>query len=105
MDSPYAVNFDGNLDQATQHLKTLANRHRLLVMCKIARQPLTVSELVELMDISQPALSLHLAKLREEEMVKTRREGKQIYYSIANPKLADLVEHICYQFKCWGESS
>jgi ArsR family transcriptional regulator len=103
MDSPCVVDFQKNLDQATQCLKVLANRNRLVVMCKIVRQPHTVSELVELTGLSQPALSLHLAKLRNEGMVSTKRQGKQVYYSIACPELEELVEHICYRFQCWGE--
>lgn len=104
MDSPFTVNFESNLDTATGYLKILANRSRLMVMCKITREPHSVSELVELTGMSQPALSHQLAKLRENGMVKTERRGKEIYYSIANHKLSELVEHICYQFQCWGGS-
>jgi ArsR family transcriptional regulator len=101
MDSPYLVNFEGNLINATHYMKILSNQHRLKVMCRIVHAPHTVSELVELTGISQPALSLHLAKLREEKMVEAKRDGKQVFYRIANHQLAALVEHICYQFKCW----
>lgn len=104
MDSPFAVDFESNLDTATGYMKVLANRSRLMVMCKITREPHSVSELVELTGMSQPALSHQLAKLREDGMVKTERRGKEIYYSIANRKLSELVEHICYQFQCWGGS-
>lgn len=82
-------------------MKMLANRGRLIVMCKISKRPYSVSELVLLTGMSQPALSLHLAKLREEEMVMTERRGKEIYYSIASQKLKELVEHISYKFQCW----
>jgi DNA-binding transcriptional ArsR family regulator len=104
MDSPFAVDFESNLDTATGYMKVLANRSRLMVMCKITREPHSVSELVELTGMSQPALSHQLAKLRDDGMVKTERRGKEIYYSIANRKLSELVEHICYQFQCWGGS-
>ncbi len=101
MDSPYPVDFSNNVDQATDYMKVLANRGRLIVMCKISRRPYTVSELVQLTGMSQPALSMHLAKLRDANMVTTNRDGKEIYYSIANAELKDLVEHICYRFQCW----
>lgn len=105
MDSPYPVDFDLNMNKAIDYMKILANRSRLLVMCKISREPHSVSELVALTGMSQPALSHQLAKLREEGMVSTERKGKQIYYSVASPALADLVEYVCYQFQCWGEST
>ena len=104
MDSPFAVDFESNLNTATGYMKVLANRSRLLVMCKITREPHSVSELVELTGMSQPALSHQLAKLREDGMVKTQRRGKEIYYSIASRQLSELVEHICYQFQCWGDT-
>lgn len=104
MDSLFPVDFESNLDTATGYMKVLANRSRLMVMCKITREPHSVSELVKLTGMSQPALSHQLARLREDSMVKAERRGKEIFYSIANQQLADLVEHICYQFQCWGGS-
>lgn len=104
MDSPLIVDFESNLEKASEYMKVLANRSRLMVLCKITREPHSVTELVELTGMTQPALSHQLAKLREDHMVTTERRGKEIYYSIANQKLADLVEHICYQFQCWGGS-
>ena len=101
MDSPFPVDFDTNVDEASHYMKVLANKHRLIVMCKIKSKPHTVSELVTLTGMSQPALSMHLAKLRDEGMVSTEREGKEVYYSIANNHLRDLVEHVCYRFQCW----
>lgn len=104
MDSPFAVNFESNIDIAAEYMKVLANRSRLVVMCNITREPHSVSELVEITGMSQPALSHQLAKLREDGMVKTQRKGKEIYYSIANRQLTELLEYICYQFQCWGGS-
>lgn len=101
MDSPFPVNFSSNIDSAIHYMKVLANRHRLMVVCKIAREPHSVSELIELTGMSQPALSMHLARLRDEAMVTTQRQGKEIYYSIANYDLKDLVEHVTYRFQCW----
>lgn len=103
VDSPFSVNFEKNLETATQYMKILSNKHRMLVMCKITQEPHSVSELVTLTGLSQPALSHQLAKLRDMNMVSTNRLGKEIYYSIANPELAGLIEDICYRFQCWGE--
>ena len=101
MDSPYPVNFQRNIANAARYLKILANSSRLIVMSKIVRHPHPVSELVVLTGMLQPALSMHLARLREEEMVRAERRGKEVYYSIANDELEDLVEHVCYRFQCW----
>lgn len=88
------------VDEAARYMKLLSHPRRLMVMCKITRKPHCVSELMALTNMSQTALSHQLAKLREENMVKTKRKGKEIYYSIADPQFADLVEHICRRFQC-----
>lgn len=67
---------------AANLLKKLGNEHRLLVLCTLMAGELSVSELHELMPISQSSLSQHLASLREAELVKTRRESQTIYYSL-----------------------
>lgn len=104
MDSPFPVNLESNLDAATAHMKVLANRSRLLVMYKITRKPHTVSELIDVTGMSQTALSHQLAKLREDGMVHTQRQGKAVYYSIASCQLSELVEHIFYKFQCWADT-
>lgn len=100
MDSPRPINFDSNVDKASHYMKVLANKHRLIVMCKIKSKPYTVSELVSMTGMSQPALSMHLAKLRDEGMVSAERAGKEVFYSIANDHLKGLVEHVCCRFQC-----
>ena len=67
---------------AAQLLKALGNEQRLLVLCNLLAGPLSVGELNERVDLSQSALSQHLALLREAGLVDTRREAQTIYYSL-----------------------
>jgi DNA-binding transcriptional ArsR family regulator len=68
--------------EAAQLLKALANEQRLLILCNLLERPLSVSELNERVELSQSALSQHLALLRESGFVETRRESQSIYYSL-----------------------
>lgn len=85
--------------QASCLLKVLANRDRLLLLCQMTKGEYRVSDLEGLTGIKQPTLSQQLTVLREEEMVFTRREGKQIFYSIAS-KEALAVMQVLYQMYC-----
>lgn len=67
---------------AARLLKTLGNEQRLLIVCNLLERPLTVGELNERVDLSQSALSQHLAVLREEGVVETSREAQSIRYSL-----------------------
>lgn len=72
--------------QASALLKTLANPDRLLLLCQLTQGEFCVSDLERMTGIRQPTLSQQLTVLREEALVSTRREGKQIFYSIASPE-------------------
>ncbi len=67
---------------AAHLLKALGNEQRLLILCNLLEGPLSVGELNQKLDLSQSALSQHLALLRESGMVDTRREAQTIYYSL-----------------------
>jgi ArsR family transcriptional regulator, virulence genes transcriptional regulator len=67
---------------AAQLMKALGNEQRLLILCNLVERPLSVSEINERVQLSQSALSQHLALLREQGMVETRREAQSIYYSL-----------------------
>ena len=84
--------------QVAAILKQLSNPYRLMVLCCLSNGELTVGELNEQIDLSQSALSQHLAKLRESEIVTTRRDSQTIYYRIANPKIKYLLEVLQQQF-------
>jgi len=84
------------LRESAQHasrlLKSLANERRLLVLCHLSQGEKSVGELERLVDISQSALSQHLARLRREHLVETRREAQTIYYSICSPEALTVLE-------------
>ena len=76
---------------AVQMLKELANENRLMIMCALSESELSVGELNERIDLSQSALSQHLARLRGQGMVKTRRKGQTIYYSLPDSEALDII--------------
>ena len=77
--------------QAVAALKLLGNEDRLLLLCQLSQGERCVSELGEQLGIHQPTLSQQLGVLRSEGAVSTRRQGKNIYYSIADPAILDIV--------------
>ena len=86
-------------EEACALMKVLSNRDRLLLLCQLAEGEKNVGELQELLGIMQPTLSQQLAVLREEQLVETRREGKNIYYRIASPQ-AQAVMQVLYTEFC-----
>lgn len=70
--------------QASGLLRLLANEDRLLLLCQLTQGEQNVSALEDLTGIRQPTLSQQLGVLRNEQVVETRREGKQIYYRLCN---------------------
>lgn len=84
---------------ATRLLKAMANESRLMVLCALAEGERSVGEINAIVDLSQSALSQHLAVLRREGLVTTRRESQTIYYSIASPEAAGLVGYL-YKTYC-----
>lgn len=77
--------------RAVSALKVLANEDRLLLLCQLSQGELCVSDLEALLDIRQPTLSQQLGVLRTEGVVNTRREGKKIYYSVADATLLQVL--------------
>ena len=86
-------------DTVVSALKSLANTDRLLILCHLAQQELNVSQIEEKTQIQQPTLSQQLMMLRKSEVVQTRRDGKQIYYSIKDEKLVLILNQL-YQLYC-----
>lgn len=85
--------------RACSLLKTLGNADRLLLLCQLTQGEFCVSELESVLRIQQPTLSQQLGVLREEKLVNTRREGKQIYYSLASTEAAAVMQ-VLYQLYC-----
>src|SRR3990167_1196465 len=80
-------------------LKSLANTDRLLILCHLSQQELNVSQIEEITDIKQPTLSQQLMMLRKSDVVNTRRDGKQIYYSIKDERMIEVL-NILYSLYC-----
>ena len=72
---PYAL-------KAAELLKALANEQRLMILCHLIQEPLSVGQLNERVPLSQSALSQHLAVLRESGIVQTKREAQSVWYSL-----------------------
>ena len=79
-------------------LKAVSNENRLLILCHLGKGEMSVTELNERFDLSQSALSQHLAKLRQDDLVSTRRESQTIYYSLASVKAARLIRFLHAEF-------
>ena len=88
----------GAAAQAVGVLKLLANEDRLLLLCQLSQGEMCVSDLESRLGIRQPTLSQQLAVLRRENAVTTRREGKNIYYQIADPRLLALLQTMYQQY-------
>jgi DNA-binding transcriptional ArsR family regulator len=71
--------------EAAQLVKLLANENRLLILCRlVVAREMSVSDLADAVGLSQSALSQHLARMREEGLLATRREAQTVFYRIAN---------------------
>jgi ArsR family transcriptional regulator len=80
-----------NAAEAAAMLRMLSHEARLAVLCELSGGERSAGALVESSGLSQSALSQHLAKLRDEGLVKTRRDGQTIYYALADDKAARII--------------
>jgi DNA-binding transcriptional ArsR family regulator len=87
-----------NAHKACDLLGAMANTSRLMILCQLAGGEMSVSELQPAIGLSQSALSQHLAVLRRRHLVRTRRAGQSIYYSLASPEAASVMETLHEQF-------
>lgn len=86
-------------DEASELLKALANRHRLIIICQLIEKERSVGELADLLKIRDSTVSQHLALLRKDGLVKARRDGQTIWYTIASGPARELVRAL-YQVYC-----
>ena len=86
-------------DEAVGALKLLANVERMLLLCQLSQGEMCVSELEAQLDIRQPTLSQQLGVLRTEGVVSTRRQGKNIFYSVADPSVLEILA-VLYRIYC-----
>lgn len=81
-----------NAHQASELLKAMSNEKRLMILCYLASGEKAVGEMEKLVGLSQSALSQHLARLRRDGLVKTRRSSQTIYYSLAGGEAQAIME-------------
>jgi len=80
-----------NAAAAARFLRALGNEKRLQILCRLHDGELSVGELQQDLELSQSALSQHLARLRQDDLVLTRREAQTIYYSLADAAVTDII--------------
>jgi len=86
-------------DQASELLKALSNRHRLLIICQLIDGERSVGELAEFLNLRDSTVSQHLALLRKDGLVAARRDAQTIYYSIASTPAREILKTL-YQIYC-----
>jgi ArsR family transcriptional regulator, virulence genes transcriptional regulator len=89
---------------AETFLKALANRYRLMILCELHKGERSVTSLQNVCGLSQSSLSQHLARLREDGLVSTRRESQTIYYSLAD-KSVSLIIALLHDLYCVDRSA
>ncbi len=89
------VNFEDlekNAEEAARLLTNMAHPKRLMVLCRLVQSECTVGELAEAVNLSQSALSQHLAKMRASNLVSTRRSAQTIYYTLASVEVESVLQ-------------
>lgn len=90
--------FEASAAEAAKLLRALGNERRLMILCQLADGELSVGDLLPRVGVSQSALSQHLAVLRDEGLVATRREGQTIRYRIEDPAAMRVMETLAEIF-------
>jgi ArsR family transcriptional regulator len=90
---------EATAEDAASLLKALSHEGRLLILCHLTTGEKSVTEVERLLDASQAAVSQQLARLRLEGLVTSRREGKAIYYSLADPKVRRILD-VLHELYC-----
>lgn len=81
-----------NAEEASRLLKAMSNERRLMILCHLVAGEKSVGQLEQLVGLSQSALSQHLARLRKDGFVRTRREAQTIYYSLKGDEARTIIE-------------
>lgn len=90
---------DAAADRASSLLRELANAKRLMILCHLSQAELSVGALQTRVGLSQSALSQHLARMREQGLVRTRRDGQTIHYALASPEVRRVIDTL-YAIYC-----
>lgn len=80
--------------KASELLKAISHETRLTILCLLAEGELSVSEIEDIIDLPQATVSQLLARLRFASLVTTRREGRTIYYRVANGEISQIIESL-----------
>lgn len=80
-----------NAREASEFLKALSHEARLVILCTLVEGEKSVSDLEQMLSLRQPAVSQQLARLRADNLVETRRDGKNIFYSLARPEVVEVI--------------
>ena len=88
-----------NAKDASDFLKALAHESRLMILCILAEGEKSVTELETILSLRQPTVSQQLARLRMDNLVATRRDGKTVYYKIGNESVGKIIEAV-YDIFC-----
>ncbi|TDW59474.1 DNA-binding transcriptional ArsR family regulator [Oceanimonas baumannii] len=82
---------EANAAKAVKLLKALANERRLFILCHLLDNELSVGEMNQFLGLSQSALSQHLAILRNDDLVSTRKEAQTVYYSLKSDEVREMI--------------
>ncbi len=93
-----------NARRASTLLKAMSNQHRLMILCQLVPGEKCVGELEKIVGLSQSALSQHLARLRRDNLVSTRREAQTIHYSLSGDEASAVIETL-YSLYCDTEAT
>ncbi len=92
------LTFAEKASQASDFLKAISHEARLMILCILAEGEKSVTQIETILGLQQAVVSQQLARLRHENVVETRREGRQIYYSIANPDVSGIINALYSMF-------
>ena len=98
LDVPSLATLKKSALKASNFLRAIANDDRLIILCYLSQGELNVGELEKATEIYQPTLSQQLTKLRDEGFVKTRREGKYVYYTLDSVEVIVLMKTLAQLF-------
>ena len=94
-----ATDLQANVEEASGFLKKLSNPDRLLICCALLEAERSVRDLEDVLGIRQPGLSQQLAELREAGLIVGRKEGKHVFYHLADPRVAAFI-HTMHRLFC-----
>jgi len=99
-----AADLKANVEEASGFLKKLSNPDRLLVCCALLEAERSVRDLEDLLGIRQPGLSQQIAELREAGLIAGRKEGKHVFYHLADPRVAAFI-HTMHRLFCTSDAA